>query len=263
MRNDRPAAVEHDRRQPVAARRRDPRQHDGAGEVGHERGGGPCRELGRRAELDDRAAVEHADAVPEQRRLGEVMCDQQCRHTRIAQHRDQLARGRGTRARVKRGQRLIEQQDCGLAGQRPRDRDPLALPAGELAGLRVGPVAEPEPLEQSVRPFPTLATVDAVGHVAPRAQVPEQRVVLEHVAAAPLLGRAARRRARCRARPRRRMRRRRVPAGTGPATVCSTVVLPAPDGPASARHSPVGDLERELQPGARGLELNPQHGSPA
>ena len=48
-----------------------------------------------------------------------------------------------------------------------------------------------------------------------------------------------------------------------PATICSTVVLPAPDGPGEREALAVADLERDVEPGARGLELNPQHGTPA
>ena len=39
--------------------------------------------------------------------------------------------------RIQIGQRLVEEEDAGLAHDGPADGDPLALAAGELAGLAV------------------------------------------------------------------------------------------------------------------------------
>jgi hypothetical protein len=39
-----------------------------------------------------------------------------------------------THLRVERAERLVEQQQLRLGGQRPRERHPLALAAGELGG---------------------------------------------------------------------------------------------------------------------------------
>ena len=69
----------------------------------------------------------------------------------------ELARRVGARARVERGQRLVEQQHLGPPRERSRHRHPLALAAAERARARVGPVREPEPVEQLERSRPPLA----------------------------------------------------------------------------------------------------------
>ena len=153
---------------------------------------GDGRELGRRALLDDAAAVDHADAVAEQRRLGEVVRDEQGRHAGLGEDGGERAPARGARARVERGQRLVEQQRGGLARQRAGDRDALALAPRQRARALVGQMRDAEAVEQLERAPAALAAVDAaqrVGDVLPRPQVAEQRVLLEHVAAAPPLGR--------------------------------------------------------------------------
>ena len=103
------------------------------------------------AALDDPAAVDHRDLVAEQRRLREVVRDEQRGHARVAQHARQLAPRRRARARVERRQRLVEQQRPRAARERPRQRDPLALAARERARARVGQRADPEALEQLLR----------------------------------------------------------------------------------------------------------------
>ena len=52
------------------------------------------------------------------------------------------------RLRVEVAGGLVREQDRGLGDERPRDRDPLLLAAGELGRLVVHPVAEAEPLER-------------------------------------------------------------------------------------------------------------------
>ncbi len=115
-------------------------------------------------------------------------------HGRVADHGAELARGGGAGARVQGRERLVEQQRRRAAGERARERHALALAARQRRRARVGAVAEPEALQQ--RPGARLALgarqlVQGVGDVAPRVQVPEQRVLLEQVAAAPPLGRDA------------------------------------------------------------------------
>ena len=167
-------------------------EHDGAGEVGDERRRGRRGELGGGALLDDAAAVDHADAVAEQRGLGEVVRDEQGRHARLGQHRGQLAPARGARARVERGERLVEQQRRGAARERAGDGDALALAARERPRALVGEVGDAEAVQQLERAPAALGAVEAaqrIGDVLPCPQVGEQRVLLEDVAAAPPLGR--------------------------------------------------------------------------
>ena len=102
----------------------------------------------------------------------------------IASSRAALARVRGSRA--DRGS--SSKQHGGRRRERPSEGDALSLSAGELVGAGVGPVGQPEALEQLERggaPLAAWTATEPVRDVAPRAQVGEQRVVLEHVAAAP------------------------------------------------------------------------------
>ena len=168
------------------------RQHDGAGEVGHERRGGLGGEPRGLAALDDPPAVDHRDLVAQQRRLGEVVGDEQRRDAGLAQHAAQLAARGGARAGVERRQRLVEQQRPRAARERPRQRHALALPARERARARVGERPDPEALEQLLRALAAgrpRHPGQRVGDVLPGPQVPEQRVLLEDVAAAAPLGR--------------------------------------------------------------------------
>ena len=187
-----PAAVELDLRRGAGDRVRDAGQDDRAGEVGHERrrrlGGEPRRV----AALDDPPAVDDRDLVAEQRRLREVVRDEQRGDAGRAQHAGQLAAGRRARARVERRQRLVEQQRPRAARQRPGQRHALALAARQRARARLGQRADPEALQQLLRALAAGAPRQPrqrVGDVLPRAQVPEQRVLLEDVAATAPLGR--------------------------------------------------------------------------
>ena len=55
-------------------------------------------------------------------------------------------------AGVEGGERLVEQQQPGLDGQRPGQRDPLPLAAGEGGGQPVGVPLEPDEGEQLLDP---------------------------------------------------------------------------------------------------------------
>ena len=80
---------------------------------------------------------------------------------------------------------------AGLGGEGPGDRDPLRLPAGELARAAAGEVADAE----AVEPVPARSA-SAAARATPRARSPKatlsravrcgkSRLVLEHVADAP------------------------------------------------------------------------------
>ena len=136
---------------PSSPRVRRAGEHDGAGEVGDERRRRRRGELGRRALLDHAAAVDHADAVAEQRGLGEVVGHEQGGHAGLGEDGGELAPARGARARVERGQRLVEQQRRGAPRQRAGDGDALALAARQGPRPLVGEVRDAEALEQLER----------------------------------------------------------------------------------------------------------------
>ena len=138
---------------------------------------------------------------------------------------------------VEVGERLVEEEDLGLAHDRAADRDALALAAGELRRLLLQVVLEPQDargladlvLDLGLRP-PREA--QAEGHVLEDGQVRIERVGLEdHRDAALgrlLLGDVA------------RPRSRSVPAvvSSSPAIMRSSVDLPQPDGPTKTANSP-------------------------
>ena len=68
--------------------------------------------------------------------------------TVVAQQREHLAAG----AQVQRAGRLVGEHDLGLADQRPGDRHPLLLAAGELRGAVAGAVAEADRGQRLARP---------------------------------------------------------------------------------------------------------------
>ncbi|GIG93267.1 hypothetical protein Pen02_82030 [Plantactinospora endophytica] len=95
---------------------------------------------------------------------------------------------------VQRGQRLVEQQQCRFDGQRPGQRHPLRLPAGELPGFAPGLLGQPHPVQPAGGQFAGAPPVYAVpagpeGDVVQREQVRKQQVVLEHHAARATFGR--------------------------------------------------------------------------
>ena len=154
------------------------------------------------------------------------------------------------RVGVERRERLVEQEHVRVACERAGEPDALALASRELARPRVAEVADPEPLEHRVR---ERAVERAEADVLRDVEVWEERVLLEEVADAPPLGRQVE--AGGRVEPgvavdgdRALARRSR------PATTRSTVVLPAPDGPTSARRLAARDGQPDGRyEGAKGM----------
>ena len=88
-------------------------------------------------------------------------------------------------AGVERGERLVEQHDLGVGGQRAGERDALALAAGQLVRVVLGAVREPDELEAlGQAPVRRRAEADVAGD----RQVREQRALLEDHADAARLG---------------------------------------------------------------------------
>ncbi len=85
--------------------------------------------------------------------------------------------------RVERPERLVEQQDLRIAGERAGERRALALTAGQPGGPRVRQICDPDSLEQ-------IRTVAPGGeaHVARDGQMREQAIVLGQIADASVLG---------------------------------------------------------------------------
>ena len=136
----------------------------------------PARRAARRQRPSWRISPvdDHAHPVGERRRVLEVVRDEQRRQPQLREQLGQLAPNDAARVRVERRERLVEQQHGRVARERPRERDPLALAAGEVAGPGAGEVRDPEALEQLVD-----ALAAAEGDVATDVEVREERVLLE------------------------------------------------------------------------------------
>ena len=113
----------------------------GAQESGDECGGRRRVDLLRRADLLDAALGQHGDLVAHGERFLLVVGHVDERDADLALHGAQLQLQLLAQLGVQRAQRLVEQQHPRPQHQRPRQRDPLLLTAGQLRGAALGEVA--------------------------------------------------------------------------------------------------------------------------
>ena len=226
------ARVELHRGEPARSPARDAREHVRAGEARNERVGRRGDELGRRPGLADPAVGERGDATGEHRRVVEVVRDEEHGQVQLVEQLSQLEPERGARMRVERGERLVEEEHAGIARERPCEADALPLPARQLARPRACEMGDAKPLQQL-----GCTGTRAVGDVLGDRHVWEERVVLEHEADAPVLGRHVDTGAPSRRAPRRRAERSRAPASPAPLPRAVPSSFPAPEGPTSAKVS--------------------------
>ena len=140
------------------------------------------------------------------------------------------------RVSVQRAQRLVQQQQARPVHQRPRQRDPLTLPARQLRRPVAAPVAQTD-LAQHRRGLRPLPARQAQRHVVQHRLPRQQPCVLEHDAD-PVVGAPLRK-------PVEQHRRARAggppcsPLGaSSPASRRSSVLLPQPLRPTTATNSP-------------------------
>ena len=81
------------------------------------------------------------------------MGDQQGARARRAQDAGDLGAERVAQPGVERGERLVEQHDLGIGGQRAGERHALALAAGELVRVAVRPRAQADEVEALGHPL--------------------------------------------------------------------------------------------------------------
>ncbi len=219
-------------------------QHVGdADEAGDERVRRVLVDLGGRADLLDPALVEHGEAVAHRERLLLVVRDVDERDPDLALDALELDLHLLAQLQVERAERLVEQQHLRAVDDRARERDALALAAGELrraCGRRTpggGRARAPPPRARRALGLGDLGDPQPVLDVLADGHVREQRVVLEDGVDVARVGRARRRR-RC-------PPSSTVPASgrSKPAISRSVVVLPEPEGPSSVKNSPLGDVE--------------------
>ncbi len=143
------------------------------------------------ADLAELAAAEDRHAVGDREGFLLVMGDHDGGDAGGLEHAAQLYAHLGAQLGVEVGQRLVEQQQLRLGGQRAGNRDALLLAAGELVrvALRVAAqVDQRQHLGHARGAALARPALQAEGHVLRDAHVRKQRIVLEHHADAALLG---------------------------------------------------------------------------
>ena len=152
----------------------------------------------RRPQLDDPPQVHDRDPVGDVPDGGQVVGDEQQREPELPLQPAQQVQHLRLDADVEGGDRLVADQEVGLAGQCAGDADPLPLTAGELVRIPVGDRGvQPDQLQQLGHPRRTLAPagpelvhLQRLGHRlrdrAPRVERGER--VLEHHAGPPAQG---------------------------------------------------------------------------
>ena len=165
-----------------------------ADEAVDEQGLRPVVDRDRRIELLDLALVHHGDAVGDAHRLVLVVRHQDGGEAERALQALDLDLHVEPQVAVERGERLVEQQDRRLDGERAGERHALLLAARELARQAIAEAAELHRLEEAIdlggdlRPA-HAARAQAVGDVLRHRHVREQGVVLEDDADVALVGR--------------------------------------------------------------------------
>ena len=126
-------------------------EHVEPDEAGDVVGPGTRRHLRGLALLGDPALVEDQHPGGEREGVQGVVGDQQRDAVVRREVPGQLEPQRRGDPDVEAGEGLVEQQQRGLGGQRARDRDPLRLPARQLAGAAAGEAAHAEPVQPGPR----------------------------------------------------------------------------------------------------------------
>ncbi len=150
----------------------------------------PRRELGIREEFGHRAGLHEppglhdGGAMADPRDHLEFMGDQQNREAQLAVEPREQVEDLVRRVGVERARGLVRQQHRRLGGERPGDRQALALPARELPGVGLRLVREAHEVEQFERPFAPGGArrppePQRQGHIGRRVAVRQEVEVLE------------------------------------------------------------------------------------
>ena len=135
-----------------------------------------------------RPGAEHDDPAGHEDGLVDVVGDEHHRLLRLFPDAQQQLLHQHARLVVERAERLVEQQDLGVVGQRAGDRHPLLHAARELLGKMILETAQPDLGDEAVADLVLLrklhallaqAETDVLADVEPG----EERVALEHHAA--------------------------------------------------------------------------------
>ncbi len=96
---------------------------------------GRSEQLARRRELDDAPEVHHADAIGDVMDHREVVRNEEVREAETPLQVAHQVQHLRLHRHVERRRRLVADEEARLARERPRDRDPLPLPARELVRI--------------------------------------------------------------------------------------------------------------------------------
>src|SRR5947209_12677893 len=144
-----------------------------------------AEDLVRLALGDDAPALEDERPLAQKERLVAAVRDVEYRQAQSAIHLLQVGDDVELGGLVERGERLVEQEQTRVAGERARERDALRLAAGDGARAASGRVPDAEAFEQRQRPRAPPAprqVCDRELDVLQRRHVREEREVLEDVA---------------------------------------------------------------------------------
>ena len=142
-------------------------------------------EVVRRADLLDAALVHHHDAVGKRHGLDLVVCHVDGRRLHLLVHALDLGAHLHAQLGVEVGQRLVEQEDLGVAHDGAAHGDALTLAAGERFRPALEQFGDVENARGVLDPLLDLglgefAQLQAEGHVVEGRHVRIERVVLEH-----------------------------------------------------------------------------------
>src|SRR5450759_1451937 len=154
-------------------------------------------QLGRRASLRDLAVEKHDDVLGERERFRLVVRDEERRQARLVVKPQEPLAELEAHARVEGTERLVEEEDARVYGERSREGHALPLPARQLRRAAVPEAVELDAVEELVRPLSSLLArnaphAQAEDHVLAHGEVSEERIALEHEADSPLLDRHVR-----------------------------------------------------------------------
>ena len=163
---------------------------DQLGDVARPRVGG---DLGDRPDLDDPPGIEDCDSIGERVCVDRIVGDQQPHPVERLEMSAEIAPDLPTGADIECGERLVEQQQARIGGQRAGKGDALGLPTGQRPRPMRRMIGEPDPLQPSGSGPPGLGLghppgTQTEGDVLHRAEMREQQVVLEDDADRALLG---------------------------------------------------------------------------
>src|SRR4029453_18058579 len=149
---------------------------------------GPLLDFGGRGELFDAAPGEERPPGGKRERLLVIVGDEDRGEAELIVDGTERSAKLPPDLGVERSERLIEQEDAGIAGECAGESDALPLPAGELTGIALAEAGEVDQIEERIGALLERAAagsraarhhIEAEGDVLRDRHVPEQGIMLE------------------------------------------------------------------------------------